>query len=184
MTYKEASSFFIENSWPKRWKSLKLQQCSIGSERQGRPSLGIYKRKKESKKTRWHTLIQEKKNMFKKKRKNYLFSWSFSWMLSWWRECFLEGVLFSWTSACFLIFLFSFINSHLLAGVAEVRGGGRRQLLGAFWIRHRWFQREGSRADPSWATVWIQNQLIKQNTKDFLFKHQSIVKKLPIETLF
>ena len=103
------------------------------------PGLGIYKReKKNSKKTRKHTLVQENMHSFKEKRtcsrkkgtllrkpstkkeKTYLRA------LSWSRACFLERVLFlnkfffHWTSACFLeprrvflfsYFLFSFINS-------------------------------------------------------------------------
>ena len=52
--------------------------------------MGIYKRKQESIKTRKQELDQEKKKILS------FFSWSLSW-----------------SSSCFLTFLFSFMNSHL-----------------------------------------------------------------------
>ena len=53
--------------------------------------IGIYKRKQESKKTRTRPRKRRRQ-----KDKTFFFSWSLSW-----------------SSSCFLTFLFSFINSHL-----------------------------------------------------------------------
>ena len=83
-------------------------------------------KKRESKKTRKHTLVQEKNNLFKKKelaeentlstkkaskkltkKKDYFLSFFLGW------ECvFLSEFFFSWTSVCFLVFLLNFFFSH------------------------------------------------------------------------
>ena len=78
------------------------------------PELGIYRRKQENKKTRKTRNKEKHKNLTKKaiKKKRFFFPFFLGRFLV--RGLvFVLFFLFSWSSSCFLTFLFSFISFHL-----------------------------------------------------------------------